>query len=197
MNRALQCTCGHLRGQLSHPASSTRLVCYCKDCRAFAHYLGRPAELIDAQGGSDIIVAHPQEVSFSSGTDAIACVSLSEAGMLRWYARCCNTPIGNTARNNKMAYVGLAAACLFGPVSLETDVGPVRMRSFTESAKGKVASSALASIPVMLGFAGSLLGARLSGSYRRNPFFKPGSAAPVAEPTVLSKEEHARLRAID
>jgi hypothetical protein len=173
------------------------LVCYCKDCRAFAHYLGRPAELIDPQGGADIVVTHPQEIVFSSGTDAIACVSLSEAGMLRWYARCCNTPIGNTSRNKKVAYVGLAAACLTGSESLDTDVGPVRMRSCTETAKGKVDSSGLKSFVVMLGFARSLLAARLSGSYRRNPFFKPGSAEPVAQPTVLSKEEHARLRAID
>jgi hypothetical protein len=116
--------------------------------------------------------------------------------MLRWYARCCNTPIGNTPRNNKLAYVGLAAACLTGTASLETDVGPVRMRSCTESAKGKVASSGLRSLFVMAGFARALLGARLTGSYRRNPFFE-GGAAPVATPTVLSTEQYARLRAID
>jgi hypothetical protein len=38
----LRCRCGHVRGveiRVS-PSSGLRLVCYCKDCQAFARFLG-------------------------------------------------------------------------------------------------------------------------------------------------------------
>ena len=39
----LRCRCGALRGVASEVAPTTglRLVCYCKDCQAFARYLDR------------------------------------------------------------------------------------------------------------------------------------------------------------
>lgn len=196
MNHPIRCKCGKLNGQLSHAENSTHLMCYCKDCQAFAHYLGRAGDMLDAQGGSNVVVSHPQEIAFSSGADAIACMSLSEAGMLRWYASCCNTPIGNTSRSNKLAYVGLSAACLAGPASREGAFGPVRMRSFTEAAKGKVAATGIKTLPLMVGFGIALLRARLNGSYARNPFFKVGTSEPVVAPKVLAKEARERLRAI-
>jgi hypothetical protein len=196
MQHALQCQCGHVRGQLKHIEKTTHLLCYCKDCQAFAHFLGRAADVLDAQGGSHIVVTHPREIAIDSGAEAIACMSLSGQGMLRWYASCCNTPLGNTSRNHKVAYVGLASACLAEPGALERDFGPVRMRSGTESAKGVVAGSGLAALPLMLGFGAALLRARLSGSYRHNPFFKIGTDQPVAQPTVLADAERERLKSL-
>lgn len=197
MNHAIKCKCGKFSAQLGHAEKSTRITCYCKDCRAFAHYLGRADDMLDAQGGSSIIVTHPREITLTGGAQEIACMSLSQAGMLRWYARCCNTPIGNTSRNHKLAYVGLSAACLADPGGIERDFGPVRMRSVTESAKGPVAPSGIKALPVLFGFAAALLGARLSGSYARNPFFKPGTGEPLTAPTVLDKEARERLSALD
>ncbi len=197
MNHCLQCQCGKVRGQLSHTENSTRIKCYCKDCQAFAHFLGKAGDMLDAQGGSDIVVTHPQEISFTSGAEAIACMSLFEDGMLRWYASCCNTPIGNTSRNKKMAYVGLSAVCLAAaPASIERDFGPVRMVSMTAGAKGKLASSGWKAVPVMVGFARALLKARLSGSYRRNPFFKDGTDEPVVARKVIAPEEYERLKTL-
>ena len=196
MNRTLHCQCGKVQGQLKDIEKSTRLVCYCKDCQAFAHYLGKADSMLDGQGGSDILVSHPQQIAFASGAAEIACMSLSNQGMLRWYASCCNTPIGNTSRNNKLAFVGLPSSCLGDPSTLEQAAGPVRMRSCTESAKAKVASSGVAALPILIGFAVALLRARLSGSYARTPFFKAGTSVPVAAPKVLAPEERERLRSI-
>ena len=197
MNRHLQCQCGTVRGELKHAEKATRLMCYCKDCRAFAHFLGKADTIVDPAGGVDVVVIHPREITFSSGADAIACMSLSGAGMLRWYAGCCNTPIGNTSRNNKMAYVGLSAAFLTDPATLERDIGPVRMRSFTEAARTAVPGSGIGTtLPLMMGFGLALLRARLGGSYRHNPFFKAGSGEPVATLTVLADAERERLRAL-
>jgi hypothetical protein len=193
MNHTLQCQCGTVRGQLLNTERATRLQCYCKDCQAFAHFLGRAGDVLDAQGGSEIVVTHPREVVFSSGAHALACMSLSPQGMLRWYASCCNTPLGNTNRNPKLAYVGLSAACLAERSALEQDFGPVRMVSGTDGANGPVAATGIKALPLMLGFGVALLRARLSGSYRQTPFFHAGSAEPVATPTVLNAAERARL----
>lgn len=197
MSHSLQCQCGQVRGHLNHPETSTRIACYCKDCQAFAHFLGKAGEMLDAQGGSDIAVSHPQHIVFTSGVESLACMSLSHTGMLRWFTSCCNSPIGNTARDKKMAFIGLSTLCLAGPpVSLDSALGPVRMLSCTQGARGHVTPSGLAAVPVLLGFGVKLLRARLSGSWRTNPFFKLGSSEPIAEATVLKSEETARLKAI-
>ena len=88
------------------------MSCYCRDCQAFAHALGNPGAILDKLGGTDIVATLQQYVTFTKGTEALACLSLSERGLLRWYANCCNTPIANTARNPKLSYVGLVHTCL-------------------------------------------------------------------------------------
>ena len=192
MRHALQCECGKLRGQVAAPEKCTRLVCYCKDCQAFAHYLGKPA-ILDDKGGSGIVVAHPRQLSFTQGRQYLACMALSEHGMLRWYASCCNTAIGNIARNRKMAFVGLSEACLRDPsTSLERAFGPIRMRSVTKSAMGAVAPSGLSAVVPIAGFAAALLGARITGSYRQTPFFN-ADGSPVSQPKVLSADERRQL----
>lgn len=195
MNHSLRCTCGKLRGHVSEPEKGIHLMCYCKDCQAFANFLGKGAELLDPQGGSDIIAVHPRSVHFTEGQGELACMSLSPNGLLRWYARCCNTPIANTPRNSKMAYAGLARACLAGPAgNLENAFGPVRMRSGTKSARGAVKPSpALSAAGMLAQFAARLLRARLDGSYRHTPFFDAVHGAPIVAPTILSREERTRL----
>lgn len=195
MNHPLRCKCGTLRGHVSEPHKAIHLVCYCKDCQAFANFLGKGDEILDQNGGSDIVAVHPQAVHFTQGQASLACMSLSPKGLLRWYASCCNTPIGNTSRDMRMAYAGLAHACLAdGTTSLDSAFGPVRMRAVTKSAKGRVAATpALAVAGTLALFAGKLLRARLGGSYRRTPFFHPEQGTPVVAPKVLGKEERARL----
>ena len=195
MNHPMRCACGKLRGHVSAPEQGVHLMCYCKDCQAFANFLGKPDELLDAQAGSDIVAVHPQSVHFTEGLDLLACMSLSPKGLLRWYASCCNTPIGNTPRNVKMAYVGLAHGCLAERgASLDGTFGAVRMSSGTKSARGNVkAASALSMAPALAGFAVKLLRARLDGSYRRSPFFRGGQGTPLVAPKVLSREERVRL----
>ena len=90
MNHPLRCRCGTVRGWVSKPDRAMgRAVCYCKDCQAYGHFLGKPAEVLDALGGSDVVATHPKHVTLTHGRDAIACMSLSPKGLLRWYASCC------------------------------------------------------------------------------------------------------------
>ena len=191
MNHPLRCRCGTVQGHVSEPQRvMVRGVCYCKDCQAYAHFLGRADDVLDAHGGTDVIAIHPQHVTLTQGLDALACVSLSPRGLLRWHAGCCRTPIGNTSRHAKTAYVGLVHTCLEGAgVPIERSFGPVTMRLNIASASSPVTERSKGALRSMTRLVSTLLGARLSGSYKRSPFFDADTGMPMLAPYVLTKAE--------
>lgn len=194
MNHPLQCQCGTLRGHVSHTESVCRGVCYCKDCQAYAHFLGKAGEMLDEMGGSDVIATLPRNVTFTQGVEKLTCMSLSNRGMLRWYASCCNTPVGNTARDFKVSHVGLLHNCLQdSSASLDSVFGPVRMRVGMKSAKGTPKPMALSTTVSILRFMATLIRTRLNGGYKITPFFNPEDGAPRVSPKVLTPDERARL----
>jgi len=101
----LRCACGRLEGHVAATHRAGRAICYCRDCQAFARFLGSPEATLDVLGGTDIITTAPRFVQFTAGTEQLQCMSLGPRGLLRWYAGCCRTPIGNTPRNPKLSYV--------------------------------------------------------------------------------------------
>jgi len=139
-------------------------------------------------GGTDVVATLAKHVSFTSGTDFLACLSLTERGLLRWYARCCGTPIGNTLKNFRVPYVGLVHTCLGTPAVIEASFGPVRMRVNTKSAQGRPKVMPLSQAAALLRFFPMLLLARLDGSYKATPFFT-ADGTPVAQRKVLTRLE--------
>ena len=195
MNHPLQCQCGTLKGYVSPPKMANRGVCYCKDCQAFARFLERPGDaVLNELGGTEIVATLPKHVHFTQGLEALVCMSLSDHGLLRWYTSCCNTPIGNTPRDFKISYVGLIHSCLAKrSPSLEDSFGPVRMVLQTKSAKGQVKPTPISNFLTMLRIMKSVIATRLSGNYKRNPFFVEDSGAPIKQPRVLTKAERTRV----
>ena len=194
MNHPLRCRCGTLKGYVSHPEKVSRGVCYCRDCQAFAHFLGTTGDILDEMGGTDVLATLPKYVTFTQGSEALACMSLTENGMLRWYASCCRTPIGNTPRDFKVSHVGLVHTCLEDPPrTLESSFGPVRMRVNTKHAKGKPKLMPMSTIGAILRFSTSLIRARLDGSYKSTPFFAADRGTPVVQPKVLTSSERERV----
>lgn len=193
--RPIRCRCGKLQGEVDASASSAHGVCYCRDCRAFAYYLGPPEGMLDTLGGTDVVAVQPRHVRFTQGTEHLACMSLTEKGMLRWYAACCRTPIGNTPRDMKISNVGLVHSALSANrEDLAASFGPVTMYIFGENARGQAPRNArLKFFGAVVGVVGALLAARITGKYRINPFFNVESGAPRAEPIILSPEQHAEL----
>jgi Family of unknown function (DUF6151) len=190
----LQCRCGTLKGHVSHFQGANRCVCYCRDCQAFAHFLGRAKDILDADGGTDVIQTRAANATFTDGQEALACMRLTPNGLLRWYAACCNTPIGNTLANSKISFVGLVHNCLeSGGATLDESFGPVRAHVNTESTRGRVQSSPLALMAVILRFIALVTRARIDGSYRRSPFFAADTGEPVVAPRVLSPDERDQL----
>lgn len=165
MPHPLQCRCGNIRGHVDRPELAIRAVCYCGSCQAYAHYLGHPADILDSQGGPDVMQVLPKNVTFTQGADTLACLRLTERGLLRCYADSCKTPIGNTLDNSKISFVRLLHSCLDTTgVSVDGSFGGVRARVNTEGARGL-------------------------------PFFYPDTGKPRVSPHVLTTEELARVMA--
>jgi hypothetical protein len=192
----IRCSCGALRGVARgvSGACGNRVVCYCDDCQSFAHFLDRAEDTLDAHGGTEIFQTSPARIEITAGADRLACMRLTPKGLLRWYAACCRTPIGNTLASRQVPFVGLVVACLDHP-SLDSALGPIRVRGHARFAVGTPAG-AHRSFPAtaIARLLWNSLVARLRGDHRRSPFFDRETGAPVSAPRVLSAAERAAVR---
>ncbi|MEO0827805.1 MAG: DUF6151 family protein [Cyanobacteria bacterium J06635_15] len=190
MPHSIQCDCGQLKGTLNSNAHVNRCVCYCPDCQAFARFLKKENEILDESGGTDIIQTTPSHITFTAGIENLSCMRLTENGLLRWYAACCNTPIGNTPPNLNISFVGLIHNCLSSDQnSLDSAFGSARVHVNVESAIGEDKPKSTGILSGNLRIIGMMLKARIDGSYKQTPFFLVESGAPIVGPTVLSDQE--------
>ncbi|HZH44457.1 MAG TPA: DUF6151 family protein [Lysobacter sp.] len=196
MKLPLQCRCGTVQGELDAGRAYTRATCYCKDCRAYARFLGVPG-VLDAAGGTDVVPAAPAAVRFTQGSEQVVCMSLSPKGILRWYAACCRTPLGNTPRDPKVPYVGLVTACFGAPSqAVDATFGPRdRIVLNTQSATAPVRATPLGFALGGLRIVAGILGAKLRRE-RVSPFFDASGRA-LREPEVISRETRAALERAD
>ena len=191
----LQCTCKTLIGEIDAAARFNRGLCFCKDCQAFAHFLGRAPEILDDRGGTGIVQTQPSMVRLTAGQSQLACVRLTPNGLTRWYTKCCNTPIGNTPANYKFAFVGLIDMCLKSPPqSLDERYGPVEMWVHTQSAIGDPKPRTQGTLRAIRHLMGGLISARVTGRYKRTPFFSARGEL-VAVPTILAGDQRAAIMA--
>lgn len=190
----LRCRCGALQGWIERPRAACRAVCYCGDCQAYARFLGPQAGVLDERGGTEVAATLATRVRFTQGVEQLRCMSLSPRGLLRWYAGCCRTAIGNTPRDARLPYAGLVHSAL-GATAAEREAafGPVRMVVNTASATAPVAATPLATFLGVARLAPALLAARLGGGWRESPFLRPGTTEPVVPPQVLTREQRRAL----
>ena len=192
----LRCRCGAVRGVARDavPSKINHCFCYCDDCQAFAHYLGRANDVLDAHGGTEITQMSPANVKLTAGTDKIAAIRLTEKGLVRWYASCCNTPIGNTMAASGVPFIGVVRAFMAAPSNA---LGPIRGRGFAKSAKGGRAAVPKDGLPDLLMVArvlAKLLRWRFRGDHKRSELFDAATGKPLVEPRVLGAAEREDLR---
>jgi Family of unknown function (DUF6151) len=194
MSHPIQCRCGTLQGAIADARDVNRVVCYCRDCQAFAYFLGRAADVLDERGGSDIVQTLPRKLSFTRGQEALACMRLTPKGLLRWYARCCNTPIGNTLATPRVSFIGLLHSCLESDGKpLDEVFGPVRAWVNTKSARGEPKPKVVGMGTAASWFVKTTLRARFNGDYSRTPLFHTDTGTPITSPRVLTEVEHAHV----
>jgi Family of unknown function (DUF6151) len=191
----MRCRCGQVRGMVTDlsPRTVNRIVCYCEDCQAFAHQLGR-ADLLNAKGGSDIVQCAPAALSFTQGQHRIVGLRLRPNGLYRWYASCCNTPVGNTLTPT-IPFVG-ALATTFGEARLDDVVGAPSGAIFGKYAVGEPPPGSTGpNLPLVLRAIGRLLGWWLKRQAWPHPFFSRETGVPIYAVTVLSQDQREALRA--
>jgi hypothetical protein len=191
----LRCRCGEVRGMASDlsPRTVNRVVCYCDDCQAFAHQIGR-ADLLDSQGGSDIVQLAPAAFCFTQGQHRIVGLQLKPNGLFRWYASCCNTPVGNTL-TPRIPFVGLLAPA-FDQTRWDDAVGAPSGAIFGKFAVGgPPPHSTGPNLPLVWQAIRRLLGWWIKRRAWPHPFFSRETGAPLYAVTVLSREQREALRA--
>ena len=190
----LSCRCGTVTGRVdrSRPSLGHKVVCHCRDCRAFATFLGA-TEALDANGATAIFQTVPALVRFETGQSQIRCLRLSPKGLLRWYAGCCGTPLGNTLAKPGFAFVGLPLAGFPDPEE-HAAMGPILASAHGAQAPDGTKPPAdfgllKAGLRILLRQIGSKIGLVPRGT----PYFDHGR--PVAEPFVLSLEQRRAAEA--
>ncbi len=192
---SLTCSCGQLRGRVENAPAGDYMVCMCEDCQTYAHWLGNAENWLDEAGGSAVFQTYPAAVNIEAGENHLACAQLSPSGPYRWYASCCRTPIGNTMRSRRAAFVGLSHSCLQSETGELTEaIGPLRGKLFGSHAVGPITGKAHAKVPIslMLRIFPKLAKDTLIGRAKPSPFFD-ASGDVSRTPTVLTKEERQGL----
>jgi hypothetical protein len=140
----------------------------------------------------------PSQVTLTEGKEHLRCVRLSPKGLMRWFAGCCQTPVGNTLASPKVPFVGLVHTFTDHAGdgrSRDAVLGPVRLHMMGRFARGGLPPHAHPSAPpgFLLRTARILGVAWLRGQARPSPFFD-ASGAPVVTPQVLTMAERDRFR---
>jgi hypothetical protein len=193
----LGCRCGAINGWVRGVSRGTvnRAICYCDDCQAFLHYLGR-AELLDVHGGTDIVQVAPAAVTFDRGAERIVGLRLGPRGLHRWYASCCKTPLGNTMTPS-IPFIGMASEVFRGMSDVrrrDQVFGRVRGSAFSQYAAGAPAGSGGLQLRMFAHAVRLMLGWKLRGRAWPHPFFDAASRAPSHPVTTLSPGEREALR---
>ena len=194
----VRCRCGEVVGRLANasPGSVSRIICYCDDCQAYLHQLGR-SELLDDQGGTDIVQVAPACLSFLQGTERIAGLRLSPKGLYRWYSTCCKTPLGNTV-SPAIPFVGMTVQTFATSPRTPDDVfGKPLGRIFGKYAIGTPpAGSTQLNLGLLLRAIRAVLGWRLTGKTWPHPFWSRDTRQPLYPVTTLSSAEREALRGL-
>ena len=197
----IRCACGKLEGTAKDVSakSGNHVICYCEDCQLFQHFLGTADAVLDANGGTRIFQMSPGRFEITSGREHLACMRLRANGIVRWYAGCCNTPLGNTAATPKMPFVGVITRCLpdVDARQPERTLGPFKCGVNGRSALGnREQLDAHDSAPASLffDFLVKILRWRLRGDHKRTPFFDADSGEPMVAPKVLNSDELTELK---
>lgn len=189
---AVRCKCGRVRGIVHQVSPSTvnHALCYCHDCRAFAHWLERE-DTLDAHGGTSIIQFARSRFELKDGIDQVRCLRLGPKGLHRFYADCCRTPLGNTVPS--LPFLGVARGAFeVAPEDRDATFGPI-MVARAEDAVGGAAPGPQRLVRGILHVARLIAGWALRGLGHPSPLLDR-SGKSMFTPRVLTREERQELR---
>jgi hypothetical protein len=184
---AFACTCGAVTGHLVGATSGggMHLGCHCTSCRQAELALGQPDP---RPGPVCLFQTTPDRVQFERGTDQLGVLKLSPASKTyRWYATCCNAPLGNTGPGPGFPFFSLCTT----RVTNRDALGRIRTEAFIPQPGGGTKHRNIGAFVYSLIRTG--LASRLSGRWKQTPFFDVATAAPKGPIRTLTKAERAAL----
>ncbi|UPW20392.1 DUF6151 family protein [Agarivorans sp. TSD2052] len=188
---SLQCQCGKVAGSVSKVKRSccNRIVCYCKDCQKFAHYLSSETTTLDAYGGTEVYQLAPSSIHIEHGIEQLRCARLTSKGIYRWYSACCNTPIANTV-GLKVPFVAIYHNFIVSEPNAEEVLGPVIGMLYPEQALTPIPSEqqvTTSSFMLKAKVLTKLFLWKLTGQGKPSPFYQASGKA-IVKPIVLEKQ---------
>ncbi len=161
------CRCGQVEIEADLDAKGdSRLVCYCNSCRKFAEQTGA-GDTLDAAGGVDLYQTAVERVRIVKGADKLAWTRLTPKGPIRWFATCCGGPVANTLSTRNIPFATLMSAGFADQGGLPPIMGRVNRKYATAHIEGDAGNPNKA----IRAFLWRALKSRVSGAYKRNPFF--------------------------
>lgn len=188
------CRCGEVRFALHDPSAKQgeRLTCHCRHCQTFARLDREPGRILGEYGGTDLFVARCASLKITQGTPQLASLHLTERPTLRWYAKCCDTPLFNTYKNGKLPYLTVVLANCDDP-AMDACLGPVQGHLFVEQASRPTPYKNASTMRIAPRFAMRLAFDILSGNRRRSPLFDGETLQPICAPARLPFQESAHV----
>lgn len=187
------CDCATVTGAMRVASGEgDYVVCHCTDCQNLTRHLDHE-QLLDAHGGTALYQTRCARMRIDTGRDQLACLHLTDAPTLRWYAACCPTPLFNTFKNGKLPFITiLTAAC--DPARRAEAFGPPRGHLFTQDAIGDASGLPKLGTPTLMRrFFIRAIKDLVSGDRRRSPLFDAKTLEPIATPHRLTAEERQAL----
>ena len=182
------CACGTVRGYLREPTANTgdHVVCHCTDCQTFARHFGAHDRVLDDAGGTALFQGRCATMRLIAGRDKLACLHLTSKPTLRWYTKCCQTPMFNTYANGRIPYITtLVVNC--DPEQRSAVLGPVTGHLFTQEAVGDASGLQQMSMgKLMRKFFVRMMADILSGDRRRSELFNAETLEPISRPIHLT-----------
>ena len=194
----VKCSCGAVSGVARNlsAGSTNHVICSCKGCQSYAHFLGRTDDMLDAEGGSNIFQLDPKNLEITEGMDHVACMRVTPDGPLRWYTDCCKTPLGNTFPKGGVPFLGMLPICTGHKGNSEEIVNIVgSVRGHVNPPAPLPFGGRLKNFLMLVRFAGKLAWWRLTGGRSYKPFFDADTMKPIRKPFTISDEERATLEA--
>lgn len=126
---ALSCNCGKFKARAKDVSKrcSTRMVCYCKDCRAYGEQFKDTSATLDAYGGTEVYQVTQDKFEIEEGGEFLRCFRLTDKGLNRFYASCCGTPVGNL-KSTSIPLLSLIHDIIDKSIDRDQVLGPILYR---------------------------------------------------------------------
>lgn len=188
-NMMLKCACGSVQGEMKNvsPKSGIRVVCYCDACQQFQKHLSCDDKYLNEHGGTELYQTAPAQISITSGQEKIACLRITSKGPFRWYASCCNTPIGNTMKAS-IPFVGVIQSFIDADETTRQEVmGSVRCEAQTQYAYDSLPKEIKRvgfPLNITLKIMSKILSWKIKGLAQPSPFFDSDGKA-ISKPKLI------------